>query len=187
MDLYQFEDLKDYENDYEINRVGQIKCKRNNKIISQSINCGYYKCTLNRESKQVHRLLALQFIQNPMNLEQVDHINGDRLDYRLQNLRWVTRGQNIKNQNGRNGELFQFVDYLPDDVVEVEIYGQYQLQDYYWSQLENKLYFYNGARIRIMIQRSSSSNTIIFACRDINNVSMQISLTSLQKGLYNNQ
>ena len=48
--------------------------------------------------KYVHRLVAITFIPNPDNLNEVDHINRIRNDNRPENLRWVTRTENVNNQ-----------------------------------------------------------------------------------------
>ena len=56
----------------------------------------------------VHRLLALVYIPNPENKKEIDHINRDRSDNRIENLRWVNRLENSQNQglfkNNTSGE-----------------------------------------------------------------------------------
>lgn len=44
----------------------------------------------------VARLVALAFIPNPENLPEVDHINFDRKDFSVENLRWVSRKENVQ-------------------------------------------------------------------------------------------
>ena len=52
-----------------------------------------------RYQKSVHRLIAETFIPNPLNLPDVDHINHNRTDNRLENLRWVTGSDNTRNMS----------------------------------------------------------------------------------------
>lgn len=44
-----------------------------------------------------HRLVAMAYIPNPDNKEEVDHINNDITDNHVQNLRWVTPEENMKH------------------------------------------------------------------------------------------
>lgn len=101
-----WKDIKDYPN-YMISNWGNVKSLnyRNTgeeKILKQIKNSkGYLQVGLYKNGKvkhyKVHRLVAEHFIPNPNNLPQIDHINTDRTDNRVENLQWCTSKENNNN------------------------------------------------------------------------------------------
>lgn len=82
---------------YEVNKLGQVRNKKTGRILKQSIRKdGYRQVMLGRKTipLYIHRLVAIAFIPNKHNLSQVDHINGDKSDNTIENLRWVTASEN---------------------------------------------------------------------------------------------
>ena len=49
-------------------------------------------------NKSIHRLIAIQFIENLESKTDVDHINRIKNDNRLDNLRWATVSENSVNK-----------------------------------------------------------------------------------------
>lgn len=90
--------VENYSN-YEISNLGNIKGKKG--LLKPSIKNGYYFVGLSKNNQRkdfyIHRLVAEHFIPNPENKNYIDHINTDRTDNRVENLRWVTRSENMNN------------------------------------------------------------------------------------------
>lgn len=98
-----FEYLKGFEGYYKINKNGDLWSCSQHKFNKKQINeSGYewYKLTNGHITKGlVSRLLAIQYIPNPDNLPEVDHIDRNKLNNSLDNLRWVSRSENAKNKS----------------------------------------------------------------------------------------
>lgn len=97
---------------YNISRDGVVRNNKTGHILKSHINkqVGYLQIRLTRDGGKhcyIHRLLALAYIPNPENKEFVDHINRDRLDNRLENLRWATRSENNYNTSLRKDNLLR--------------------------------------------------------------------------------
>ncbi|KAA6369802.1 MAG: hypothetical protein EZS28_034671 [Streblomastix strix] len=127
------------DNDYEILTVEPYTIRRisNGFIpkISTETN-GYQRIALNCKMHKLHRVLAIQFIPNPDNLPDIDHKNHIKTDNRLENLRWVSASDNMKNLSGHT-EPFEYFDDLPVGSQRLDLYNGHDLE-------EDQAYDYKG-------------------------------------------
>ncbi len=82
--------------------AGEIWSMKLGRFLPQHFNKAGYRQThvlINGKYKtvRVHRLIALAFIPNPLNLPCVNHLNGEKDDNRPENLEWATHEQNCKH------------------------------------------------------------------------------------------
>ena len=160
-----------------------IRKKDNHYIVSERINKsnGYPSVCLNGNKIDKHRIIAKQFIPNdePINKKYIDHLNKDRTDYHLENLRWCTSSENNKNSSKRNGVEYDFVDNIPDDSIVIDHYQmtkelrKFNLKEYYYyyDDETNEDIFYQRITdevYRIMYINTTKSGRKCIMTRDIN-------------------
>lgn len=98
-----WKDIEGYKGYYQISTLGHVKSLPRFHVLEERIIHlnkvkKYNTVSLHKNKKEkrygVHRLVALAFISNPDNKPQVNHINGDCRDNRVENLEWMTSSEN---------------------------------------------------------------------------------------------
>ena len=143
--MAQWEPLTDFEDDYEVETEPphRIRRKRDGLMPKLTLDkrSGYVDVRLNGERYFYHRILAKHFIPNPDELPEVDHIDRDKANNSLDNLRWVNRSQNMSNRSKYTLQKRQYIDHAPNDITEIRTFNDVEYD-------ENRYFFcYENDRV----------------------------------------
>ncbi len=112
-----YKDIPGYEGIYQATSNGEIYAlpriwvsyrngvqSRNGYFVSKSIIKGYVYTKLTnaksiRKTLLIHRLIAMTFIDKIEGKEYVNHINGIKVDNRIENLEWCTHKENCQHRD----------------------------------------------------------------------------------------
>lgn len=103
---------------YKASNMGRIKSIRfgRDRILKPSLCDRYYRICLTSDKKRkgfyIHQLIALAFIGEPKGLD-VDHIDENKLNNKLSNLRYLKHRLNVIRAK-RNGSKYKSGVYLSD-------------------------------------------------------------------------
>ena len=153
-----FTPLTDFENSYEIEIDEPHRIRRigSDRFLTPSLHrlSGYMRVCLNGRSYQLHRILARHFIPNPDDLPQVDHIDRNPLNNALENLRWVSSSENMRNRGGYTVRRREYLHDPPNDITEITRFDDVDYE-------ENKYFFcYENDRV---VQRIHDHKWLLLA------------------------
>lgn len=103
-----WKDISGYEGLYQASNLGNIKSlnynhtKQPRNLTPVKHKNGYLFVYIGGKHKSVHRIIAATFIPNQKNKPQVNHINGDKTDNRVENLSWVSAAENMRHAYKNN-------------------------------------------------------------------------------------
>jgi hypothetical protein len=97
----EFKIINGYEN-YSVSNLGNVRNDKKGKVLKQSNKDGYKIVALDCKLHRVHILVAKAFIPNLYNKKCVDHIDTDKTNNNVGNLRWSTHSENNYNAPIRN-------------------------------------------------------------------------------------
>ena len=172
-----WEVLIDHE-DYEIcsEFPHQIRKRSNGRIVTEGVTRGYVRVHLNRKPFQKHILIARQFIDNPdpENYTVVDHINHNRSDNRVENLRWISQRMNTNNRFDQ-----EFVNEISDEAIRVTDYSKWTFEELYFH--DDVFYVYNGISYVVKPKYQTKAGYWYIAVADTAGVLRNISYIKFKK------
>jgi hypothetical protein len=121
-------DISNYDN-YEVSNLGRVRNNKTGRILKASKKGGYYSLRLSCSKPKnyfVHQLVAQAFIPNLENKPQVNHIDKNGLNNKVNNLEWVTNKENsIHRSNGAKQTTNQNLEIWRIDIISGEKLQKY--------------------------------------------------------------
>lgn len=105
--MEQWEPISQCDDRYEVSNKGRVRNHDGLIMKTQNHRNGYKIISLMGTSHLIHRLVAENFLLNPYGLDEVVHIDGDKTNNDVDNLRWSTRKKKIIVED-RERNLYSF-------------------------------------------------------------------------------
>jgi len=182
-----WKDVIGYEDYYQISNLGSIRSKdrqvyngkayytKKGRLLKPTMNTtGYWKIELkstgcSRKTIKIHRLVAIAFIENPLNKPDIKHFDGNKLNNIVTNLEWCTHMDSFKISKEELYEMYVVKNMRRREIADA---------------LSVALHIVNSHLKKYGIKKSSDK---IFEVRSIYGVKLVDIIADINAGLKNNE
>lgn len=174
----EWQPLKNHEN-YEIYtdfpyQIRKRISHRPIKTFRDKTKGNYYVLHLDGKRYYLHHILANHFIDNPHGLRCVDHIDHDRGNNHIENLRWCSQRQNTNNRSDQT-----FVDEIPEEAIKVDQCNGWNFEELYFH--DDTFYVYNGINYVVKPRHQSRDGYYFISVHDTSGKKRSIYYTTFKR------
>ena len=168
---------------YWISNMGRIMNNKQKLLKPYTIRGGYLMIGLHSNGTRfrlyVHRLVMESFVGVCPDGYEVNHIDHNRRNNRVENLEYVTKSQNTIDRLSTQGRAFTFIEKLPEGSVPFEHYGNHVFPaDKYYKHGKQLFLKIRDQRYRVLDIRYNDKRKC-FILNDINHKDMKVYISKL--------
>jgi hypothetical protein len=152
---------------YEVSSQGRVRNVRTGKVLKPNYSVGGYATVSlgnSHNTRFIHRLVAGAFIGEIPHDMEIDHVDRNRANNAVANLRICSSSQNKQNRTIFNGVECEIVDEIPNEAMIIREYGNHQLENYYYH--DGTFYLWNGAKYRRLTICEERNGSLFVNVRD---------------------
>lgn len=87
-----------FDDHYEISYDGHIRNAKTKRVLHEYAGKdGYLRTQFAGKTRLIHRAVATTYLDNPLKLPEVNHIDGNKMNNSVDNLEWCSRNSNLKH------------------------------------------------------------------------------------------
>jgi hypothetical protein len=153
----QFEEIEEWRriggfDNYSVSNLGNVRNDRTGRILRAGLSSTGYLIVIlyqdgTKSTKYVHHLVATTFLGDSEGRD-IDHQDRIRTNNHVSNVRYVSRADNCRNKTSHRGTIYQFVETLPDNAIELTEYGTHHFDNLYYY--DGVFYVFTGLEYRIL-------------------------------------
>ena len=134
-----------------------IRNRSSGRVLAEYISSnGYALVSIDSMTMPVHRVVAEQFITADIQGMDVNHINHNRLDNRVENLEVITHSENLRKRKRYTKQPSEYIsldDINQEDLVRVDRYKDSWFSKYYFDKGTERVYIYQEKHRRYKVVR----------------------------------